>query len=116
MLAKATAEEVCREVLNEILAKSPDDEIDLTDVKLRVARLYGLNYLPSNSEILSHARENEKDKVRSILLLKPIRSLSGVNVVAVMTEPSENALTDVVDIVQTSLAFHQATLDLSPPP
>jgi elongator complex protein 3 len=89
MSSELSKRAVCREILQEILKRSPDDTIDLTDVKLQFAKLHNLSLLPSNSEILSTADETEKEKVRSILVLKRVRSLSGVNVVAVMTEPSK---------------------------
>jgi len=89
MSSEPNKKAVCREILQEILKRHPDDTVDITDVKLQFAKLHNLNWLPSNSEILSTADETEKEKVRSILVLKRVRSLSGVNVVAVMTEPSK---------------------------
>ena len=80
---------VCRQILCEILEHSPDDDFDLTEVKLRYAKQHGLSRIPSNSEIFSEADATEKERVRSSLVLKKVRSLSGVNVVAVMTEPSK---------------------------
>ena len=81
--------DVCREILREVLKRSPDEKMDLTDVKLQFAKLCGLNRIPSNAEILSRADDSEREKVRSVLVRKKVRSLSGVNVVAVMTEPSK---------------------------
>lgn len=40
-----------------------------------------------NSEILHHAKKNEIRKV-SILIKKPVRSISGISIVAVMTKPA----------------------------
>jgi elongator complex protein 3 len=89
MSSKPKRKDVCREILQEILERTPDDNVDLNDVKLRFAKLHSLSWIPSNAEILSYADEDEKEEVRSTLLLKRVRSLSGVNVVAVMTEPSK---------------------------
>jgi elongator complex protein 3 len=89
MSEKPSRKNVCRAILQEILERTPDDNVDLTDVKLRFAKLHSLSWIPSNAEILSYADEEEKEEVRSTLLLKRVRSLSGVNVVAVMTEPSK---------------------------
>ncbi len=88
-MPKPSKVEVCRGILQELLARAPDGNVDLTDLKLRFAKLHGLSWIPSNSEILSYADRKEKEIVRSILVLKRVRSLSGVNVVAVMTEPSK---------------------------
>ncbi len=46
-----------------------------------------LHKLPSNPEILKYAQE--KQEVKHLLQKKPTRSLSGVSVVAIMTEPAE---------------------------
>jgi elongator complex protein 3 len=89
MTSKPETRNVRREMLQEILRRTPDDNVDLTEVKLQFAKLHSLSWIPSNAEILSEADENEKEKIRSILVLKRVRSLSGVNIVAVMTEPSK---------------------------
>jgi hypothetical protein len=89
MSSKPDGKDVCRQILREILEHSPDDDFDLTEVKLRYAKQHRLSHIPSNSEIFSEADAMEKESVRSSLVLKKVRSLSGVNVVAVMTEPSK---------------------------
>jgi elongator complex protein 3 len=44
--------------------------------------------MPSNSTILQFINDEEKEKLIEILRRKPTRTISGVNVVAVMTKPS----------------------------
>ncbi len=89
MSERAKTEHVCREILRQILEQPPDDIVDLTQMKLQHAKLHNLSHIPSNAEILSFANEVEKERARTTLVLKRVRSLSGVNVVAVMTEPSK---------------------------
>lgn len=79
---------MCREILQRILEQPPEDIVDLTRMKLQYAKLHNLSRIPGNAEILSCASEVERERVRTALVRKRVRSLSGVNVVAVMTEPS----------------------------
>ncbi|MGP6206747.1 tRNA uridine(34) 5-carboxymethylaminomethyl modification radical SAM/GNAT enzyme Elp3 [Cuniculiplasma sp. SKW3] len=57
----------------------------LQKLKVQLSRKYGMDRVPSNSEILNsgYLDENAKD----ILRLKPTRTISGVAVVAAMTSP-----------------------------
>ncbi|MDR0778724.1 MAG: tRNA uridine(34) 5-carboxymethylaminomethyl modification radical SAM/GNAT enzyme Elp3 [Methanomassiliicoccaceae archaeon] len=61
------------------------DQLQRTKVKL--AGEHSLNAVPSNSEILADANDNELKKVVPLLQRKPVRTISGVAVVAVMTSP-----------------------------
>ncbi|ABR54794.1 histone acetyltransferase, ELP3 family [Methanococcus vannielii SB] len=58
------------------------------DIKAKCLRKHGLNTgFPPNSDVIAHATEEEKTEIVPILRKKPIRTLSGVSVVAVMTSP-----------------------------
>ncbi|MDR0791333.1 MAG: tRNA uridine(34) 5-carboxymethylaminomethyl modification radical SAM/GNAT enzyme Elp3, partial [Methanomassiliicoccaceae archaeon] len=70
-------------IMNGTISKR--DQLQRTKVKL--AGEYGLNAVPSNSEILADAHDNELKKVIPLLQRKPVRTISGVAVVAVMTSP-----------------------------
>jgi elongator complex protein 3 len=61
----------------------------LEKAKFQVTRKYNLGYIPSNSEIIKHLTPDERIKLIPVLRRKATRALSGVNVVAVMTEPLE---------------------------
>ena len=74
----------CREIVERLLR---DMEVDLSQLKTEVAREYGLERLPTNPAILAAANPEERHRLLRKLRLKPVRSLSGVNVVAVMTPP-----------------------------
>lgn len=80
--------EVCRE-LAEMVAEGLERD-GLQDAKRRLARSRSLDRFPSNPEVLEAAEEMELgEEVRSVLVKKPSRGLSGVSVVAVMTSPAE---------------------------
>ena len=75
-----------RAILDKIISGDFPDK-DLTKVKLWACRKFDLKKFPRNSEILSVANAEEKQKVLKILLLKPIRYISGVYIITVMTKP-----------------------------
>ncbi len=58
---------------------------DLQKIKVRLSKKYGMDRVPSNSEILNSGYIDERGK--EILRLKPTRTISGVAVVAAMTSP-----------------------------
>lgn len=76
-----------RAILDKILSGDFENEKDLTKVKLWACRTYGLKQFPKNSEILATATDSEKEKVLSLLRIKPIRSMSGVTIITVMPKP-----------------------------
>ncbi|MCL2607835.1 MAG: tRNA uridine(34) 5-carboxymethylaminomethyl modification radical SAM/GNAT enzyme Elp3 [Methanomassiliicoccaceae archaeon] len=59
----------------------------LQRLKVKLAGEYGLQAVPSNSEILADAADDEMKIVVPLLQRKPVRTLSGVATVAVMTSP-----------------------------
>ncbi|KCZ71973.1 histone acetyltransferase, ELP3 family [Candidatus Methanoperedens nitroreducens] len=83
-----TADFACRELLEQILLKKITNEQELNAAKKEVSVRFGLSSLPGNSSILAVANENEKQEVIELLQLKPVRTLSGVAVIAAMTSPA----------------------------
>jgi elongator complex protein 3 len=77
---------VFREIISRILTLQPGDNA-IVAVKLDICRKYGLSAVPKNSAILAAAGPGERERLRTILLVKPSRTLSGVAPVAVMTSP-----------------------------
>ena len=77
---------VFREIISRILTLQPGDNA-IVAVKLDICRKYRLSAVPKNSAILAAAGPGEREKLRTILLVKPSRTLSGVAPVAVMTSP-----------------------------
>lgn len=59
----------------------------LNKLKLEFCRKHALSWMPRNSDILSVLPEPVKQKLRPSLQLKKVRSISGVNVIGVMSSP-----------------------------
>jgi len=62
---------------------------ELLKAKSRLCKKHGLARVPANYEILERVPEEYRDILEPLLKNKPIRTLSGVAPVAVMTSPSE---------------------------
>ncbi len=75
-------------LLRMILEGKVTDKDGLQRAKIELCRLYSLPTVPRNSETLALASEEEYPLVINILRRKPVRTLSGVAVVAVMTSPA----------------------------
>lgn len=67
-------------------AKSLEDALR---IKKEMAKNFKLDKIPSNVEILQQSKGTEFfEKLKEILRLKPVRSLSGIVVIAVMSSPA----------------------------
>ncbi len=62
---------------------------DVLRLKARMCKKHGLKRVPTNHEILEHVPEEYLDLVGPLLMNKPIRTMSGVAPVAVMTSPCD---------------------------
>ena len=60
---------------------------ELLTLKREICRQIGMSNIPKNGEILNYFSQEEREKYASIMVSKPVRVLSGVNVVAIMTKP-----------------------------
>ncbi|MBI2185288.1 MAG: tRNA uridine(34) 5-carboxymethylaminomethyl modification radical SAM/GNAT enzyme Elp3 [Thaumarchaeota archaeon] len=79
--------EACTEIAN-ILASTPQiGENNLTHLRKIISIKYGLTGMPSNSAIMSLLPPEHQERLRSILQTKPVRSASGIAVIAAMTKP-----------------------------
>lgn len=77
------------EFLNEIVALA-DQRIPKEEYlqrKYSIVKKHALDKVPSDITILTHLSQEQLDKARGLLLTKPVRTGSGVTVVAVMTKP-----------------------------
>ena len=80
-------EEFSRYLIEMILDGSITDRDRFQTQKIWACKRFGLGAVPSDSEILKYVRPEERKKVVPYILKKPMRTLSGVAVVAVMTSP-----------------------------
>jgi elongator complex protein 3 len=78
-----------REIIDILKEKEKPTKRDLEKAKFKVARKYALGEIPGNSSIIRILNESDREKLLPVLRRKKTRALSGVNVVAVMTEPKE---------------------------
>ena len=76
------------EVVEAIISGRVSDRDSLQRLKAELCSKYSLDRMPSNPQILAEVPEELRAKVEPILRLKPVRSLSGVAVVAVMASPA----------------------------
>jgi len=76
-----------REIIDELLSLDEPTREDMNVAKYRATRKHGLGRVPSNSEIIVALRPEERGRLVPLLRRKATRATSGVNVVAVMTEP-----------------------------
>ncbi len=81
------SESACREILEQILNHEITNKRELNTAKKRISARYKLSSLPKNSEILALSSADEYKHVISLLQRKPVRTISGVAVIAVMTSP-----------------------------
>ena len=81
--------QVSEEILQAVLTGRVKTKEDIQRLKRKLCRQYKLSRFPSDVEILGYATDEQKIKASVFLRKKPTRSLSGVVIVAVMTEPME---------------------------
>ncbi|MDE1812314.1 MAG: tRNA uridine(34) 5-carboxymethylaminomethyl modification radical SAM/GNAT enzyme Elp3 [Thaumarchaeota archaeon] len=85
--AEVTFEDACKEICTSLLAiPSPTDK----DVKKEVKRIcikYALERIPRNYEILAFVTGAEYIKLQKALIRKPVKTASGVAVIALMPKP-----------------------------
>jgi elongator complex protein 3 len=77
-----------RDLVEKLLRKEITSEQELNAAKKAVSISFKLSSLLSNSRILAEAKDDEKEYVLDLLQLKPVRTLSGVAVIAAMTSPA----------------------------
>jgi len=83
-----TFKKACQEVLDLVLAGSVENEEQLNKAKKNVSKKYRLSSLPRNGDIILQGNSEEQAKIKAFLRRKPVRTISGVAVVAVMTSPA----------------------------
>jgi elongator complex protein 3 len=81
---------VYREIVEALLTSSePLSRRTVNKIKNRVCAKYHCGTIPSNADILEVTIPEECDILRPFLLKRPVRTVSGVAVVAAMTQPRE---------------------------
>lgn len=75
------------ELASRIMQEDLIDEVTLNRLKLEFCRKHELSWMPRNSDILSMLPEPARQRLLPSLRLKKVRSISGVNVIGVMSSP-----------------------------
>lgn len=86
----AEEEQLHRAIIQDILQS--DDVLDRRDVntiKKKCCAEFGASRVPSNADVLQSATDDEWEELQPLLQKRPVRTASGVAVVAAMTEPHE---------------------------
>jgi len=78
----------CREILEKVLAGEIENENQLNKAKKDVSKYYHLASLPRNGDVIIQGSNEEQATVKEFLRRKPVRTISGVAVIAVMTSPA----------------------------
>ena len=77
----------CEEIVQNLLViNNPTKSVVKNEIK-DVCTKYSLERIPRNNEILSTANPIDFKKLQNILLTKPVKSASGVAVIAIMPKP-----------------------------
>ena len=76
-----------RLIIERLLAIPSPNRRDVERIKIEVSREHSLPGIPGNAEIIASLNPEEKRSLINVLRRKEARALSGINVVAAMTEP-----------------------------
>ena len=77
----------CKEICERLSQIEDLEKNQLKNEIKEICAKYSLERLPKNSEILSSATEKQFSKLQKILLKKPVKTASGVAVIAIMPKP-----------------------------
>ena len=78
---------IARKVIENLL-KNPDISREkITSLKGRISKQFNYNKVIKNAQILEYATDEEKKQINALLKRRVTRTISGVSVIAIMTEP-----------------------------
>ena len=87
-MKEADYNRACRIILDKVLAGAIKNEDQLNKIKKDVSKSYHLASLPRNGDIIMQGTPEEQAVIKEFLRRKPVRTISGVAVIAVMTSPA----------------------------
>ena len=77
----------CSEISGQLLAIDCPTKKQVRSAIMRVCSKYSLTKIPGNHEILATARGSDFDRLQGVLMTKPVKTASGVAVIALMPKP-----------------------------
>lgn len=86
-MADQAVRNLALEVIAAVKSGAVTDRDQLQNLKLKLCKKHGLGTVPPNSEILAEVEPEDRKLLTPLLIKKPMRTMSGVAVVAVMTSP-----------------------------
>ena len=79
---------ICKEIALKIIESGAKSKKEIAKIKKEVAKKYHLIKIPEDSAILKFSKGiKDYEKLRDALKVKPVRTLSGVAVISVMSSP-----------------------------
>ena len=78
---------LAHDIISAVKSGKVTDRDQLQNLKLKLCKRYGLGNVPPNSDILAEVAPEDRKLITPFLIKKPMRTMSGVAVVAVMTSP-----------------------------
>lgn len=83
--------QACVEIVEEIKKKDVKTQRQLNQIKLKILNKYKsngkINQIPKNADIYFACSDEDRKKFKDLLSLKPVRTISGVSPIALMSEP-----------------------------
>jgi len=79
--------QACKEICARLTEIENPNKNDIKNEVKEICARYALERLPRNSEILSSATEEQFSILQKVLLKKPVKTASGVAVIAIMPKP-----------------------------
>ncbi len=83
--------QACLEILDELNRNNVETQHQLSQLKLRILNRYKANgklgHIPKNADLYFAASGEDRKKFKDLLSLKPVRTISGVAPIALMSEP-----------------------------
>lgn len=79
--------QICKEILEEAKKNNVQDLNKFNHTKLQVLKRLKYEKIPKNATIASIASEEDRKLFKKILSMKPVRTISGVAPIALMTDP-----------------------------
>ena len=77
----------CSEITQNLLTIDEPSKKQVKEEIIKICAKYSLERIPRNYEILSMVKEEDYNKLRKVLLKKPVKTASGVSVIALMPKP-----------------------------
>ena len=80
---------ILREIIQELFHQKKFTRKSVEVTAKRICKKYGLPDIPTNVQILQLCNREEREKLKNVLLMKPVRTISGVTIITVACKPDE---------------------------